>query len=744
MESIDTPADTESQRSAQEVVLVGTAPPIRRASMTPRPWFGIANALRSALQGQGGGDRVKARASSSADHQPWMAAAKRRRLALLTAVVGSTAAAVWLMVGTEPVEGTEALSLVHVTLFGLLFAWVSAGFFTALMGFVTLMRGDRYQLSTSAAKSGPIDASARTAIIMPICNENIDTVFGGLKATYQSLIESGEASPFDVYVLSDTNKPELRAAELRAWQQLRADLGAAGQRVFYRWRRIRTKRKAGNVADFCRRWGSQYRYMVVLDADSVMSGGCLTSMVRLMEANPKAGIIQTQPHACGHDTLHARAQQFLGRVAGRLFSAGLSYWQLGESHYWGHNAILRVQPFMKHCALAPLPGKGGLSGEILSHDFVEAALIRRAGYEVWLVNLEGSYEQQPPHLIDELQRDRRWCQGNLQNSRLVAEPGFRGVHRAMFVTGAMSYVASPLWLAFMVLGVVQWFMLPAGAAMPTVAPALWIATLSMLLLPRVLGVAWVIGRGEQANFGGSVRLVLASLLEAGLAAVQAPVRMLAHSTFVFVALTGLKLDWKSPSRDESSVSWRDATSRFGKVALGVAALVSLGAWVDPAPMLQLMPLWVPLLLAAPIAVFTSNARLGATLRRNELLLIPEEKHSPALLSHAWVRPDDERHAALPALVRMQPRRRAAPSLVLQAAPRFIGRAAVAMAVVAAAMPLVPSQEPERVIVSWAYRAAMPAPYEDRAVAGVNTLAINASDNGGTLKPKRLVKRPATT
>ena len=158
-----------------------------------------------------------------------------------------------------------------------------------------------------------------------------------------------------------------------------------GTRVYYRWRQRRSQRKAGNVADFCRRWGRDYRYMVVLDADSVMSGDCLLSLVRLMEAHPRAGILQTAPQACGLSTLHARAQQFAGRVAGRLFAAGMQYWQLGESHYWGHNAIIRVEPFMRHCALAPLPGRGQTGTEILSHDFVEAALMRRAGYQVWLV-----------------------------------------------------------------------------------------------------------------------------------------------------------------------------------------------------------------------------------------------------------------------------------------------------------------------------------------------------------------------
>ena len=293
---------------------------------------------------------------------------------------------------------------------------------------------------------------------MPICNEHVPTVFGGLRATIDSLVATGESANFDVYVLSDTTDPDIRAAEQAAWSELAGRIAARASgespalRVHYRWRQHRVKRKAGNVADFCRRWGAAYRYIVVLDADSVMTGECLTTLVRMMEAHGDAGIIQTAPRAVGHETLHARIQQFCARAYGPLFTAGMRFWQLGESHYWGHNAILRMAPFMAHCALAPLPGDGPLSGEVMSHDFVEAALMRRAGWKVWVADeLDGSYEQVPPNLLAELQRDRRWCHGNLQNSRLMFEPGLHAVHRTAFLTGVLAYASSPLWLAFLLL-----------------------------------------------------------------------------------------------------------------------------------------------------------------------------------------------------------------------------------------------------------------------------------------------------
>ena len=322
---------------------------------------------------------------------------------------------------------------------------------------------------------------------MPICNEEIAAVFAGLRATCESLAATGALRLFDIYVLSDTSEPTLQAAELRAWARLCTMLGEPADgsgRLHYRWRKRRVKRKAGNVADFCRRWGRAYRYMVVLDADSTMSGDTLVHLVRLMEQEPRAGIVQTLPQVAHANTLHARAQQFASRVTGRLYARGMAWWQLGDAHYWGHNAILRVEPFMHHCGLAKLPGRGGLAGEILSHDFVEAALMGRMGYEVWMVpELGGSWEQTPSNLLDELQRDRRWCQGNLQNLRLVAEPGWRGAHRAMFAVGALSYGVAPLWLLFMALGVGSASHVRGVSG--TGNAALWLLTLALLLLPRV-------------------------------------------------------------------------------------------------------------------------------------------------------------------------------------------------------------------------------------------------------------------
>jgi membrane glycosyltransferase len=606
--------------------MVRTAPRINRQPMPAAPWFGLLRGLLFALWPG---------VSFSATHDatlPWQRSAVRRRRMLLALVALLAGLAVALQWQAAPHE-LSAAWLVQATLVTLLFAWVGAGFVTALMGAWVMLRGDRHALVLREPHA-PIDARARTAVIMPICNEDVATVFAGLRATAESLAATGALSLFDIYVLSDTGDAALQAAEMQAWQRLRDTLGdnpiGAGARVFYRHRKVRRRRKAGNVADFCRRWGHDYRYMVVLDADSIMHGETLVSMVRLMEQNPRAGLVQTLPQGFGHGTAHARLQQFGNRVTGRLFALGMAYWQLGESHYWGHNAILRMAPFMRHCALAPLPGRGGLSGEIMSHDFVEAALMRRAGHEVWLVpELQGSWEQHPANLLEELQRDRRWCQGNLQNARLIAEPGLRPVHRAMLAVGALSYLMAPVWLAFVALGL--W--LNAATASN---PALWGLTLLLLLMPRVLGVLAVRLKAEQAEFGGSARLVGSATLELLMSALQAPLRMLAHTAFVLSALTGLRLDWKSPAREAAAVAWRDAMQRIGMLAFAALALALLalaghGHGLE-LPSLVLAPLLLPLLLAVPFTVFTGGPGLGRGLQKLGLLSVPQERSVPRALA----------------------------------------------------------------------------------------------------------------
>ncbi|WP_246013180.1 glucans biosynthesis glucosyltransferase MdoH [Pigmentiphaga humi] len=626
---------------------IETAPPIRRASMVPEPW--VTNPLmRGWKRVSSKMHRSRAQGLTQPPEPRWKSAGRARRMILLIAVLAQTAVATWYMKAVLPYQGGQALEIAILLLFALLFCWVSAGFWTALMGFLQLMIGrDRYSISATVAEGVPISPHSRTAIVMPICNEDVGRVFAGLRATYESVERTGDLDKFDFFILSDSYKADQCVQEQQAWVDVCKAVGGFG-RIFYRRRRRRVKRKSGNIDDFCRRWGSQYDYMVVLDADSVMSGECLRRLVVLMDANPEAGIIQSAPRASGMDSLYARVQQFATRVYGPLFTAGLHFWQLGESHYWGHNAIIRLEPFIQHCALAPLPGKGGFSGAILSHDFVEAALMRRAGWGVWIAyDLPGSYEELPPNLLDELQRDQRWCQGNLMNFRLFLINGLHPVHRAVFLTGVMSYLSAPLWFLFLALSTAllavhtlttpQYFVTPFQLFPiwpqwhPEEAIALFSTTAVLLFLPKVLSVLLVWAKGAR-GYGGAYKLLSSMLLEVLFSMLLAPIRMLFHTRFVVAAYLGLKVQWKSPARDNNETSWGEAFRRHGLQTLLGICWGLLVAWLNPNFLWWMIPILASLVLAIPLSVLSSRVGLGRGAYDDGLFCIPEETSPPRELA----------------------------------------------------------------------------------------------------------------
>ncbi len=616
---------------------LATSPPLARSSMAPAGWL------------RGGFGRLRERPSGARPAESEARAALRpvgwhRRLALVVLILAQTYVATVLMKTVLPYHGRQFLEIPILILFAILFGWVSAGFWTAIAGFLVLWRGhDRFAISRTAAPDAPIGDDVRTAVIMPIANEDVARVFAGLRATVESVARTGLAARFDFFVLSDSADPDVRVAELAAWFDLCRQIDGF-RHVFYRWRPHRIKRKSGNVADFCRRWGKGYRYMIVLDADSVMTGECVTSLVRIAEANPDAGILQTAPKATGRDTLYARVQQFATGVYGPVFTAGLHYWQLRESHYWGHNAIIRVAPFIEFCALGRLPGSGTLSGEILSHDFVEAALMRRAGWGVWIVyDLPGSYEEMPPNLIDELKRDRRWCQGNLMNFRLALMKGLHPAHRVVFMTGVMAYLSAPLWFAFLVLstallavhslGTPRYFtepyqMFPVWPEWnPQWAMQLVVATGTILFLPKLLAVMLILGKRSR-DFGGRFNIVMSTLGEILMSMLLAPIRMLFHSRFVVIALAGWAVQWRSPARDDASTTWGYALRQHGLQTLIGVVWAGFVAWLNPQYLWWLAPVAGALIVSIPLSVYTSRASLGRRARKAGLFLIPEEVRVP--------------------------------------------------------------------------------------------------------------------
>ncbi|HWL08638.1 MAG TPA: glucans biosynthesis glucosyltransferase MdoH, partial [Planctomicrobium sp.] len=430
------------------------------------------------------------------------------RWMLLALTVVSTLAVLGLFVNLLSVDGINWAEYLLLPIFTLLFSWIAFSFWTATWGLWLVLFGRNPQEESDSSESPqePRPLSS-TAVLMPIYNESPTSVFSGVEAMLQSVQATGKAGTFDFFILSDTTDPDIWLEEERAWARLVAESGPR-PRVFYRRRPRNQSRKAGNIADFCCRWGSQYEYMIVLDADSVMEGETLVEMVRRMDADPKLGILQVPPAPVNRLSLFARLQQFASRLYSDILIQGFCSWAQFDSNYWGHNAIIRVEPFTQHCGLPVLPGKAPLGGEILSHDFVEAALMARAGWKVRLAHdLGGSYEECPTTLLDFAKRDQRWCQGNMQHIRLIFSEGFRPISRLHLTMGAMAYVSAPLWLTFMLLSAVAMWLdgdrPPGNPVWMIDASIIFGITMLLLLLPKFFSVIALIKQPKRLQeFGG--------------------------------------------------------------------------------------------------------------------------------------------------------------------------------------------------------------------------------------------------
>lgn len=606
-------------------------------------------------------------AAASPLEWPDQRAPARRRALLAALVTLMTVPAVVLMADLHQRSGFDGWRAVHLVVFAVLFSLVAFGTAQALLGFCLRRRagGDPWRIIRTAEVTldpGPLEAP--TAIVMPVCNEDASRVFEGLRAIIESVDATGQGADFHYFILSDSSDPNRWVEEEAAWLALTQQLGARG-RIFYRKRRVNTNKKAGNVADFCRRWGRGYRYMLVLDADSVMTGAAIVQLTRMMEANPRVGIIQTVPQLVRGETMLGRMQQFASRLYGSIFSAGLNAWQLGDGNYWGHNAIIRLEPFIEHCSLPDLPGAEPFGGRILSHDYVEAALMRRAGWEVWLaVDLEGSYEEGPANLIDYAKRDRRWLQGNLQHTWLLTARGLRSASRLHLLLGIMAFVASPMWLLFLVLSlVIVWrfeatgltlvpgdgWLAPWHLPFSTQALGLFAFTMGLLFLPKVLALVDLAARsGAARGFGGWPRIMGSIMLETATFTLLAPVLMLFHTKFIVLTLSGRGVAWITQRRGaDGEPEWRETIlTHSGQTAFGLGWAV-LAWWIQPALAAWMSPILLGLVAAIPLSLVTGQVAWGRRLREWGLFLVPEEVAPPPVLQALENRLEDCRQHTAP-------------------------------------------------------------------------------------------------
>jgi membrane glycosyltransferase len=541
--------------------------------------------------------------------------------------------------------GWGASRTVLLALFILLFLLTAVGCMHGVYGFFIRIFGTRRRITAMKPfKEQKIDGVS-TAIIFPIYNEDSVRVLEGLRATYESLERTGQLDRFDFFILSDSTNPNCWVEEEHRWCELVRDLDALGK-IYYRRRLFNEERKSGNVRDFLNTWGKRYRYFICCDADSVMRGETLVDLVKLMEAHPSTGLIQTVPALVNAESLFGRIQQFANRLYAPVFIAGLNYWALDFGNYWGHNAIIRTEPFMQFCDLPQLPGRKPFGGQILSHDFVEAALMLRENWEVWMAyDLEGSYEEAPQALIENAQRERRWCQGNLQHGLVLFAKGLRGVSRMHLILGIFGYVASPLWLAFLI--TFEWIYCMqkySGLSEFTVesfnpylknwsgtehALLIFVICMVVIMLPKFLSLIdlardWP----RRKEFGGLLNATGGVIGETIFSTLHAPLLMLWHTRFVLTNLAGISVGWTTQKRSADGTDWLYAIQRhWGHTLIGLGW--GWFTWkLDPGLFWWFTPVLAGMVFSVPLSVLTSRRGLGARAKFLGLFLTPEETKPP--------------------------------------------------------------------------------------------------------------------
>ncbi len=572
-----------------------------------------------------------------------------RRLLLLVLTLGTAGGATALWADLLAQNGLTILDIIQIILFALSYLWVSPFFWSSILGWLRLASGGKtpgivhpHHLLPGVEAPELMNHRA-TAIVIPVYNEEAGAVFARLCAMYKALERSGNLQHFHFFVLSDSTDAEAWLAEEIMWSKVVRELNAEG-RLFYRHRPKNTARKAGNIGDFCQRWGGSYEHMIVLDADSLLTVEAILMMARLAKLNPHAGIIQGLPTIIGAKSFFARSQQFAVRLYGPLIAAGINFWHLGDGNYWGHNAIINVAFFAQQCGLPNLPGAPPFGGHILSHDFIEAALIRRGGWRVWLVGeIPGCYEQMPASIIENGKRERRWVQGNLQHMKILFAHGLHPMSRIHLLMGIVAFKVSILSLLFLTVGLASsmyaQFVPPSYfPAYKTLFPAwpifngdlalsLLAGTIVMLTLPKILAILLRMGK-QSRLYGGRFKLFLSFMLEHIFTVFIAPMLMLIHAGFVVDVFRRRDSGWGKQNRGDADTSWGEAYRIHRYHTLFGMVLGVMGWYLASSLFWWISPVVIGSVFSIPLSVFSSRVSWGQGLRRAGIFVIPEETNPP--------------------------------------------------------------------------------------------------------------------
>lgn len=569
-----------------------------------------------------------------------------RRLTYAVLVIGTTGlacTAMWSIIAPMGVTASESAMLF---LFTANFMWIALWFWSAMLGFIiscSAQKPNSFASPLLERLDRELPIKGRTAIIIPICNEDPERVLTRFEATYRSAKEANLTENIEFFLLSDTYDTSIAQQEVDAVNKVKDRFCC--KNLHYRRRTENSGRKAGNIADFGRQWGDAFEYFIVLDADSIMSGSTIGDLIRLMNTSPEIGVIQTVPRLVLGQTLFSRFQQFSARLTSEVMSLGTAFWQQHDANFFGHNAIIRSEPFFAHCKLPILSRSGPLSGEILSHDFVEAAYMQRAGYYVYSLPVsEGSYEEVPQTLVEYETRDRRWCKGNLQHLNILTENGLRPISRLHLASGIMSYLSAPLWLAFIMASLwnlierenPNFLYLGPGSGSFSVIPStinesavlLFLAIMGMFVLPRLVSLSLILIDGdERKGYGGSISLVLSTLADIVTSIILAPVLMISQVWYIISILFGKRIDWPSQGRDLQALKWKTCFfTQGGTSFVGFAFLIFLLCFA-PTSLSWAAPLLLGPILAPAIAFFSAHKHAPSSAFKT-LFQTPEERFPP--------------------------------------------------------------------------------------------------------------------
>lgn len=562
------------------------------------------------------------------------------RLFIIVVTVGLSVYGVTEMYGVLSTNTVTNLQWLFLALFSINFFWIAFSFSQAVLGFLMCLK-PRF------LKHKEIDVAFTTAILLPIYNEEPYRIKAAIEAMRNDLLNKAPTK-YTFFILSDTNRADAWVREEEAFFGLINDDKTACP-VYYRRRQYNEERKAGNIADWVQRWGGAYEAMIVLDADSIMSADCFITLSRRLAASPGIGLIQTLPTIVRAETLYGRLQQFANHCFGPIYAEGLSAWHGLSSNFWGHNAIIRTKAFAESSCLPILAGKAPFGGNVLSHDFIEAALLRRAGWGVRFdTDIGASFEEAPPSLIDVLIRDRRWCQGNLQHTPFMFAKGFVLPTRLHIFSGLMSYLSAVFWLSLIVVGLaiaVQAYVVRpeyfSDLSLFPIWPVfdaeralnLFYVSMSLIAAPKVFGwFSAMINIPRCFRFGGPILLTLSTLLEIVMSALYAPILMISQFGVVMAILRGKDSGWMPQSRDDGALKWAVvARTHYGHTLFGLI-VATIAILLSKELFFWLLPVTAGLMLSIPLSWLSGGIRRMRLVRMLGLLRAPQEKRAAPILA----------------------------------------------------------------------------------------------------------------